>query len=584
MKLWPIRQAQGKRAGRFPPSHKAAEDRSIAIWIIFIPHPSSFIPHPSPFTPHPLSFNLDPKTIVRRSRSRAIDLLLNIWRGDKMAAKQWILALDQGTTSSRAMVFNREGEVVAVAQKEFTQSYPKPGWVEHDPLEIWSSQNATAAEALARANLSTDQVAAVGLTNQRETTIVWDKTTGRPVYPAIVWQDRRTADQCRAWKEEGLETMIQEKTGLRLDPYFAGSKLHWILHQVEGVKARAGTGDLLFGTVDTWLLWQLTGGKVHATDLTNASRTLLVNLSTGDWDEDLLRLFGIPRAMLPEIRSCSEIYGTVKSNLYPAGAPIAGVAGDQHAALFGQTCFTPGMAKNTYGTGCFLLMNMGTKPVRSANNLLSTVAWRIGGETTYALEGSIFVGGAVVQWIRDELQMVRDARELDSLAASVPDSGGLFLVPAFTGLGAPHWDPYARGTMLGITRGTNRAHFCRAALEAIALQSADLITAMEKDSGLSLRGLRVDGGATRSDPLLQIQADLLQTEVIRPACIETTARGAAYLAGLAVGYWAEQSSLPGREKADTVFTPKAPVAASRALRKGWTRAIERARHWAEEET
>lgn len=496
-----------------------------------------------------------------------------------MAVEQFILALDQGTTSSRAMVFNREGQVVAVAQKEFTQSYPQSGWVEHDPLEIWSSQNATAAEALARANLSTDQVAAVGVTNQRETTIVWDKETGRPVYPAIVWQDRRTADLCRQWKAEGLEPMIQEKTGLRLDPYFAGSKLHWILNQVDGVKQRARDGKLLFGTVDTWLLWQLTGRKVHLTDVTNASRTLLYNLTKEDWDDELLELFDIPRCMLPGIRSCAEVYGQVENNLYPARAPIAGLAGDQHAALFGQTCFTPGMAKNTYGTGCFLLMNMGEKPVRSANNLLTTVAWKVNGKTSYALEGSIFVAGAVIQWLRDELQLVRSARELDELAASVPDSGGIYLVPAFTGLGAPHWDPFARGSLFGITRGTNRAHLCRAALESIAWQSADLISAMEKDSGLELKNLRVDGGAARSDPLLQIQADLLQTDVVRPECIETTALGAAYLAGLTVGYWENTEALKARNGVERRFSPQSSAAASQASRNNWQRAVERSREW-----
>ena len=496
-----------------------------------------------------------------------------------MTKTRYILALDQGTTSSRAIVFDHSGTIVAVAQKEFLQIYPRPGWVEHDPLEIWASQSATAAEALARANLTSDSIAAVGLTNQRETTVVWDRLTGKPVYNAIVWQDRRSADYCGQLKRDGVEAMVTEKTGLRLDPYFSGTKIRWILENVPGARARAEAGQLLFGTIDSWLLWQLTGHKVHVTDATNASRTLLFNLHTGDWDNDLLKLFGIPRAMLPEVKSCSEVYGHVERNLHPGGAPIAGIAGDQQAALFGQACFTPGMVKNTYGTGCFLLMNTGDKPVVSRNNLLTTVAWRIGGKTEYALEGSVFIGGAVVQWLRDELQLVRSVAELDALAASVPDSGGLFLVPAFAGLGAPHWDPYARGAAVGITRGTNRAHFCRAALESIAFQSADLISCMEKDSGLSLKELRVDGGASRSRPLLQFQADLLGTTVVRPKCIETTAMGAAYLAGLAVGYWSSRDDITKNWAVDTPFKPAADRSAIAALRGNWDRALERAKNW-----
>lgn len=496
-----------------------------------------------------------------------------------MPAPQYILAFDQGTTSSRSIVFDHAGRIVAVAQKEFAQHYPQPGWVEHDPLEIWSSQSATAAEALARANLSTDAIAAVGVTNQRETTLVWERRTGRPIHPAIVWQDRRTADYCCQLQADGLEPMVTAKTGLRLDPYFSATKLRWILEHVDGARRRAENGELVFGTVDTWLLWQLTGGQAHVTDVTNASRTLLCNLATGDWDDDLLKLFGIPRAMLPEIRSCSEVYGHVAHNLYPAGAPIAGLAGDQHAALFGQACFKPGMAKNTCGTGCFLLMHTGEQPVRSQNNLLTTIAWRLGGKTEYALEGSVFIGGAVVQWLRDELQLVRSAAELDQLATSVPDAGGLYLVPAFSGLGAPHWDPYARGLAIGITRGTNRAHFCRAALESIAFQSADLIAAMEKDSGLALRELRVDGGASRSMPMLQFQADLLQTQVVRPKCIETTAMGAAYLAGLAVGFWSDRETLTRNWETDVILTPQRPAAAMTAARAGWNRAIAHSREW-----
>ncbi len=498
-----------------------------------------------------------------------------------MKKESYILAFDQGTTSSRSIVFNHDGQIVTVAQKEFQQIYPKPGWVEHDPMEIWSSQNSTASEALSRANLKTDDIAAVGVTNQRETTIVWDRRTGKPVYNAIVWQDRRTADYCGQLKRDGVEAMVSKKTGLRLDPYFAGTKVRWILENVDGVRARAERGDLLFGTVDSWLVWQLTARKVHVTDITNASRTLFYNLETDDWDDDLLELFNVPRCMLPEIKSCSEVYGEVEKNLYPGGAPIAGIAGDQHAALFGQACFSPGMAKNTYGTGCFLLMNTGDTPVRSENNLLTTVGWRIGDRTEYALEGSIFIGGAVVQWIRDELQLVRTAQELDRLAETVKDAGGLYIVPAFAGLGAPHWDPYARGAALGMTRGTNRAHFCRAALESIAFQSEDLITCMEKDSGLSLKELRVDGGASRSKPLLQFQADLLQESVVRPKCIETTAMGAAYLAGLAVGFWDSRDTIRQNWEAEVTFEPVRNADEMAALRAGWEKALERSKNWEE---
>ncbi|MEO6005201.1 MAG: glycerol kinase GlpK [Opitutus sp.] len=496
-----------------------------------------------------------------------------------MSKARFILALDQGTTSSRALVINRAGETVASAQAEFKQIYPKPGWVEHNPLEIWSSQNATAIEAISRANLSADDIAAVGLTNQRETTIVWDAETGKPVYNAIVWQDRRTADFCTQLKKDGVEPEVTARTGLRLDPYFSGTKIRWILDNVAGARAAADAGKLRFGTVDSWLLWQLTAGKVHITDVTNASRTLLYNIRESKWDDTMLKLLGVPRSLLPEVRSCSEVYGEVSRGLYPAGAPIAGMAGDQHAALFGQACFAPGMAKNTYGTGCFLLMNTGTEAVPSRNNLLTTVAWRIGNKTEYALEGSVFIGGAAVQWLRDELQLVRSAQELDELAKSVPDAGGLFIVPAFAGLGAPHWDPYARGTAVGITRGTNRAHFCRAVLESIALQSADLITCMEKDSGIALKELRVDGGASRSQPLMQFQADLLGTPVVRPKNTETTAMGAAYLAGLAVGYWESRDDIVRNWSKDTTFTPARPAAEMKLLRGQWERALERSMAW-----
>ena len=496
-----------------------------------------------------------------------------------MSHPRHILALDQGTTSSRAIVFNHGGEIVSVAQKEFTQIYPQPGWVEHDPLEIWSSQNAPAAESLARANLDGSSIAAVGITNQRETTLLWDRETGHPVYNAIVWQDRRTADACAELRRRGVEPMIVEKTGLRLDPYFSATKLAWILAHVPEARTRAEAGKLLFGTVDTWLVWQLTGRRVHATDVTNASRTLLCNLHTGAWDDDLLNLFNIPRAVLPEIRSCSEIYGHVDARFQPAGAPIAGIAGDQHAALFGQACWEPGMAKNTYGTGCFTLMHTGDKPVVSRNNLLTTPAWKIGARTEYALEGSVFIGGAVIKWLRDELQLVRDADEFNALASSVPDAGGVYLVPAFSGLGAPHWDPHARGTLVGITRGTNRAHICRAALESIAFQTADLIACMEKDSGLRLAQLRVDGGASRSDPLLRFQADLLDARVLRPRCIETTAFGAAALAGLATGFWSGREELARNWSLDTAFEPFRPRSEIATLRAGWQRAVERALAW-----
>jgi len=490
-----------------------------------------------------------------------------------------ILALDQGTTSSRAILFDRAGKSVASAQRALRQIYPRPGWVEHDPLEIWSSQRATAAEAIARSGLSSDAIAAVGVTNQRETTVVWERATGRPIYNAIVWQDRRTAGYCAKLKREGLERMITRKTGLRIDPYFSATKLRWLLDNVPGSRSAAKAGKLCFGTIDTWLLWNLTGGRSHLTDASNASRTLLYNIHTGDWDDDLLKLFGVPRAVLPEVRSSSEVYGAVHRALHPAGVPLAGIAGDQQAALFGQACFKPGMAKNTYGTGCFLLMQTGGKAMPSGNNLLTTVAWKLGGKTEYALEGSVFVGGAAVQWLRDELQVVRSAEELDQLAASVPDAGGAFLVPAFAGLGAPHWDPYARGALVGLTRGTNRAHLCRAVLEAIAFQSGDLIACMERDAGLVLRELRVDGGVSRSPPLLQFQADLLGVPVVRPKTVETTALGAAYLAGLAVGFWKDRDEIAKNWGIGATFKPVRPPREMAGLRRGWARALARAKGW-----
>lgn len=496
---------------------------------------------------------------------------------------RYILSIDQGTTSSRAIVFNHKGEIVSMAQKEFTQHYPRPGWVEHDPIDIWSSQSTVTAEAVSKANLNSSDIAAVGITNQRETTVVWDRKTGEPVYPAIVWQDRRTAAFCKALKADNLEETFRSRTGLIIDPYFSGTKVNWILDNVDGARARAENGDLLFGTIDSWLIWKFTDGKVHVTDVTNACRTLMMNIHSGDWDDELLEILKVPRAMLPEIRSCSEVYGHISDKLYPQGVPISGIAGDQQAALFGQTCFRPGMAKNTYGTGCFLLMNTGQEAVPSKNNLLTTVAWKLGDKPMeYALEGSVFIGGAVVQWLRDELQIIESSPECDTLAETVEDSNGLVLVPAFAGLGAPHWDPYARGIAVGLTRGTNKAHFCRAALDAIAFQSADLIDCMEKDSGIPLRELRVDGGASRSRPLLQSQADLLRAPVIRPKCVETTALGAAYLAGLAVGFWKDREDIVENWQEDIRFTPMADESAVKDIRKNWYRAIERAKNWEEE--
>jgi glycerol kinase len=498
-----------------------------------------------------------------------------------MPEKRYILALDQGTTSSRAIVFDHAGEPVSVAQKEFKQHYPRPGWVEHDPMEIWSSQATVTAEAVTAANLGANDIAAVGITNQRETVLVWEKNSGRPIHRAIVWQDRRTADFCRELKAAGHADRFHDKTGLFLDPYFSGTKISWILRNVEGARARAERGELLFGTVDTWLLWKFTDGAEHVTDVTNACRTLLFNLHTLDWDDELLGILDVPRAMLPAVKSSSEVFGHIAPRHFPGNVPITGIAGDQHAALFGQACFEKGMAKNTYGTGCFLLMNTGTEPVKSAHNLLTTVAWKIGEETEYALEGSVFVGGAVVQWLRDELRLISSTEECDALAASVEDSHGLFLVPAFAGLGAPHWDPYARGAAFGMTRGTNRAHLCRAALEAIGFQVGDLARAQVEDSGIPLKELRVDGGASRSDPLMQFQSDLLQCEVIRPRCVETTALGAAYLAGLAVGYWESKDDIVRNWKEGARFRPRRPAEAMHPLQAGWNKAVSRARHWSE---
>ena len=492
----------------------------------------------------------------------------------------YILALDEGTTSARAIVFDEEGKIKAVAQKEFEQVFPQAGWVEHHPEEIWATQIGVAVEVLGRARLRAKEIAAIGITNQRETTVVWDRETGQAVYNAIVWQDRRTAPLCDQLRAEGGEKLIQERTGLLIDPYFSGSKVAWILDNVPDARARAEAGKLAFGTIDSWLIWKLTNGQAHLTDVTNASRTMLFNIHTGQWDEEILRLLRIPASLLPEVRSCSEIYATVTAAQGWDNVPVAGIAGDQQAALFGQMCLTPGMTKNTYGTGCFILQNTGTKPVASRRRLLTTIAWMLGGRTEYALEGSVFVGGAVVQWLRDGLGIISSAAEVESLAASVPDNGGVFLVPAFSGLGAPHWDPYARGMLLGITRGVTKGHLARAALEGIAFQVADLVQAMGDDAGIPLKELRVDGGASQNDLLMQIQADLLGVAVVRPAVTETTALGAAYLAGLAVGYWKSSEAIAARQPIERRFEPRLPRPQADALRARWSQALERAKQWA----
>ena len=488
-----------------------------------------------------------------------------------------VLALDQGTTSSRAIVFDRRGRAVATAQQEFAQHYPKPGWVEHDPLDLWESTRRTALGAVAEANLTGRDIAALGLTNQRETTLLWDRRTGRPLHRAIVWQDRRTADLCAKLKRRGLEPLFRQKTGLLLDPYFSGTKLAWLLDHVPGARRRAEKGELAFGTVDTWLLWQLTGGRVHATDVSNASRTLLLNIRTAAWDDALLKILRIPREVLPEMRPSSGIFGEVSAVPALNGTPISGIAGDQHAALFGQACWKSGMAKNTYGTGCFLLMHTGQKPVVSKNNLLTTIAWQIDGRIEYALEGSVFIGGAVVQWLRDGLGLIAKSVDVEKLAAKVTDNGGVYLVPAFAGLGAPHWDASARGVITGLTRGSNAAHLARAALESIAYQSADLLRAMEADCGGKLRELRVDGGAVRNNTLMQFQADLLRVPVVRPRTTETTALGAAYLAGLATGFWKNRAEIASLWSTDRTFRAAAPAATARRLMGEWHRAVARAK-------
>jgi glycerol kinase len=498
-----------------------------------------------------------------------------------MSLQNFILALDQGTTSSRAILFDSAGDIITTAQKEFTQIYPQPGWVEHDPHEIWSSQVTVATEAILKAGLMPSNIAAIGITNQRETTIVWDKETGIPVYNAIVWQDRRTAEYCDELKATGAESMINEKTGLVIDAYFSATKIRWILDHVEGAKEKARQGKLAFGTVDSWLVWNLTAGKLHITDVTNASRTLLYNIHLLQWDQELLDLFGIPESMLPEVRSSSERYGETAGQILAHKIPIAGIAGDQQAALFGQMCTEPGMVKNTYGTGCFMLMNIGNKPALSRNNLITTIAWKINDRVQYALEGSIFIGGAVVQWLRDGLGIISNSSEVEDLAVKVPDNGGVYLVPAFAGLGAPHWNPYARGTVVGITRGTTAAHIARASLESIALQTMDILKAMEDDFGGVIRELRVDGGATVNNLLMQIQADVLGTKVVRPRITETTAMGAAYLAGLAVGYWKNIDEIKQQWQPERTFIPENNN--SQEMIRGWNRAVKAAGAWSETE-
>jgi glycerol kinase len=496
----------------------------------------------------------------------------------------YILALDQGTTSSRAILFDQDGTINVIVQKEFQQIYPKAGWVEHEPCEIWTSQVNVAEEALGRAQVRPRDIAAVGITNQRETTIVWDRDTGEAIYNAIVWQDRRTASFCDNLKEDGYEPMIQQRTGLLIDAYFSGSKLAWILDNVPGARERAKVGELAFGTVDSWLVWNLTRGQKHITDVSNAARTMLFNIHTGEWDAEILQLFRIPASLLPRVCSSSEVYGTVMTLPGLEGVPIGGIAGDQQAALFGQMCLAPGLTKNTYGTGCFMLQNTGEEAVGSRNRLLTTVAWKIGRRTEYALEGSVFIGGAVVQWVRDGLGLIRSASEIESLAISVPDNGGVYLVPAFAGLGAPHWDPYARGIIAGLTRGTTAAHIARAALESIAYQVADLVDAMHADAGIRLKELRVDGGASRNNLLMQFQADLLTVPVVRPTVTETTALGAAYLAGLAVGFWKSGQEISAQWRVERRFEPQMPPSQAVLLREQWGHAVERAKGWGARET
>ncbi len=492
--------------------------------------------------------------------------------------KEYILALDQGTTSSRAIVFDNDGSPVAITRKEFRQYFPKPGWVEHDAEEIWSSQSGVALDAINKARLKSVNIRAIGITNQRETTVVWNRKTGRPIHKAIVWQDRRTADFCDILKKEGTDKKILKKTGLIVDAYFSATKVKWILDNVKGARKLADEGKLAFGTIDSWLVWNLTKGKLHITDVSNASRTMLYNIHTLKWDSELLNIFNIPASMLPEVRPSSEIYGNT-SGLFDTEIPVAGIAGDQQAALFGQMCIEPGMVKNTYGTGCFMMMNIGTKPIESKNKLLTTIAWRIGNETYYALEGSIFIGGAVVQWLRDGLGIIKKSADVEKLAAQVKDSGGVYFVPAFAGLGAPYWNQHARGTLVGITRGTSSANIARAALDSIAYQTLEVLLAMQKDSGIKIRELRVDGGATVNDNLMQFQSDILHSKVVRPEITETTALGAAYLAGLAAGYWSDMGDIKKQWKMERAFSPRLPEKKTTELVSGWHKAVRAAESW-----
>jgi len=497
--------------------------------------------------------------------------------------EKYILAIDQGTTSSRAIIFDKNGDIKSIAQKEFKQIFPQTGWVEHDPQEIWSSQAGVIAEAVTGIGLNGKSIAAIGITNQRETTIIWDRETGIPVYNAIVWQDRRTSEFCNELKANNYGSLIKQKTGLVIDSYFSGTKIKWILDNVKGAREKAEAGKLAFGTVDSWLVWNLTRGSKHITDITNASRTMLFNIHTQEWDDEILKLLNIPRSLLPEVKSSSEVYAETGTTLFATKIPIAGIAGDQQAALFGQMCVQPGMLKNTYGTGGFLMFNTGDKPINSTNNLLTTVAWKIDGKVTYALEGSIFIAGALVQWLRDELQIIDSAPEIEKLALSVPDNGGIYIVPAFAGLGAPYWDQFARGTILGITRGTSRGHIARAALEAIAFQTMDVLKAMESDSGIKVKELRVDGGATANNLLMQFQSDLLEIPIARPKIAETTALGVAYLAGLAVGYWNGIDEISGQWKVDKRFEPVPDNKNIEKMKFFWHKAVNSSKNWLRED-
>lgn len=492
---------------------------------------------------------------------------------------QFVLALDQGTTSSRAILFDKKGKIQAVAQKAFEQKFPQAGWVEHDPVEIWTSQASVATEVLARVSLKASQIAAIGITNQRETTILWDRNTGQPLYNAIVWQDRRTSAYCNQLKAQGYSEMVSERTGLIIDAYFSATKIKWILDNIPGAREKAEKGEVCFGTVDSWLIWKFSGGKEHLTDITNASRTMLFNIHEQKWDDELLRLLDIPAGILPEVKSSSEVYGTTSGDIFSAQVPIAGIAGDQQAALFGQMCLEPGMAKTTYGTGCFLVMNTGSKPVKSKNKLLTTIAWQLGEDITYALEGSVFIGGAAIQWLRDGLELFRNAKDSEALAMELESNEGVYFVPALTGLGAPYWDQDARGTFFGITRGTTKAHFARAALESIAYQVHDVLKAMERDSGAMTREMKVDGGAVENNFLMQFQTDLVQCAVKRPKITETTALGAAYLAGLAVGYWEDIDALYELSETERVFKPKMDPEQVKQQLHYWHKAVERAKNW-----